>query len=269
MMKSNPSTMLRAKKSLGQNFLKNPEVVKTIIDTALLRKSYAGREQSEVVLEVGPGMGVLTEALIEAGARVIAVEKDERLIAPLKNKFPTAQIIHGDILTFDITTLSSSTGSGQPAYKLVANIPYYITGAILEKFLTAKNQPSRMVLMLQKEVAERIVAKDGKESILSISIKAYGSPSYICTVPRTDFEPAPNVDSAILLIENISREFFTDLNEQKFFEIVKKGFAHKRKKLGNNLELPARLRPRQGRDFGEARAEELSLDDWKKLALEL
>ncbi|HEY4493194.1 MAG TPA: 16S rRNA (adenine(1518)-N(6)/adenine(1519)-N(6))-dimethyltransferase RsmA [Candidatus Paceibacterota bacterium] len=255
-----------ARKSLGQNFLKDKEVLKDIIAASEIKPG-------EVVLEIGPGLGVLTEALLQAGATVIAVEKDERLISELQKRFALAitahklYLVHDDALEFSISNFQFSVKSqfSISNYKIVANIPYYITGALLEKFLTEKVQPSRMVLLVQKEVAERITVKDGKESILSISVKAYGTPSIVRYVSKESFEPVPKVDSAILQIGSISRDFFTAVeplrNEKRFFELVKKGFAHKRKKLSSNLKLqgsPLEL-------VGNRRAEELSLDDWREL----
>ncbi len=243
--------MIKAKKSLGQNFLKSKAAVQQILKAAELSKG-------DTVLEVGPGKGVLTEGLLESGANVIAIEKDDRLIEFLNEKFQNEissgqlKIINQDILDFDPSILAKTP------YKLVANIPYYITGVLLRKFLENNTQPERMVLMLQKEVAKRIVASDKKESILSISVKAYGTPKYIGTVPARYFSPAPKVDSAILQISNISKKLFTknSITEEKFFEILKTGFAHKRKLLKGNLgyqpENVAQL----------ARAEDITLETW-------
>ncbi len=226
---------------------------------------------TDTILEIGPGKGMLTEKLLEHASKVIAIEKDFELVGLLKEKF-TKEIdsqklilVQGDILNIEISKLVANH------YKLIANIPYYITGAILKKFLQEeKVQPERIVLLLQKEVAERIVARDGRESILSISVKAYGEPKYIETVQKRYFSPAPKVDSAILLIQDISRRNFVSLNEEKFFEIVKKGFAHKRKLLSGNLkpslgsEAPKWL---EECGVGEkARAENLKLENWLCLA---
>ena len=167
--------------------------------------------QNDVILEIGPGKGKLTERLLENSEHVIAIEKDNELFEFLKEKF-SAQIkngslvlIHDNILNFN----ASAYGLAPSAYKIIANIPYNITGAILKKFLTADRQPERMVLLVQKEVAERIVARDGKESILSISVKAYGEPKMVMKVPARYFSPAPKVDSAVIAINNISRKNFT------------------------------------------------------------
>lgn len=243
------------KRELGQNFLTNPDVVADIL---LASKIKAG----ETVLEIGPGTGVLTEALLDAGAHVIAIEKDDRLIELLNKKFAGKRfdLIHGDILSLNISSLFANFKLHISSFKIVANIPYYITGKFLRNIFESEKLPERIVLLLQKEVAERIVAKDGKESILSISVKAYGTPSIVRYVSRNDFDPVPNVDSAVLLIGSISRDFFSAvgplrIDEGKFFELVRKGFAHKRKKLGSNLGL----------DLGNKRAEELSLVEWGKL----
>ncbi len=251
---------LYKKKSLGQHFLHAPSYLQKIADVAKI-------EKGERVLEVGPGDGALTEKLLEKGARVIAIEKDHRLILLLKEKFGEEdfEVIEADVLRFDI---SKHFQSG--AYKVVANIPYYITGALLKKFLSGDIQPKSMALLVQKEVAERI-ARSRKESILSLSIKAYGEPQYIKTVPRGAFSPPPGVDSAILTIENISRrQFKSKKHEEKFFELVRTGFGQKRKLLKNNL-LPI-----AGDKVGDymqqagiplnTRAEDVPLEKWNALA---
>ncbi|MES2023444.1 MAG: 16S rRNA (adenine(1518)-N(6)/adenine(1519)-N(6))-dimethyltransferase RsmA [Patescibacteria group bacterium] len=268
----------KAKKSLGQNFLKSEPALKAIIVAGEIKPD-------DVILEIGPGKGALTKKLLEYSGTVIAVEKDRELISFLQEKF-TEEIknkklilIEEDILEFNLEKFSK--------YKIIANIPYNITGAILKKFLTEKKQPERMVLMVQNEVAKRIVARDGKESILSISVKAYGEPSIVMKVPARYFSPAPKVDSAVILIKNISRERFhtttsplapllkgegertnkQKISEEKFWELVKAGFAHKRKKLSGNLKnflnikLPEKLK--------DARAEELTLSDWLTLAKDI
>ncbi len=255
-----------AKKSLGQNFLKSKEALRLIQDAAKLTGS-------DVVLEIGPGKGALTEVLLAQAGKVIAVEKDEELIPILQEKFKVEieqkklELISGDILEIDLDSLLSQYSY---TYKLAANIPYYITGVLLRKFLTEMHQPSRMVLLVQKEVAERIVARDEKESILSLSVKAYGKPKYIKTVKAKYFSPEPNVDSAILLIENISKDFFTDISEEKFFTLIKEGFAHKRKMLMGNIK---ELFPNQNllelfeklNISPKARAEDVPLEKWKEL----
>lgn len=216
---------MKQKKSLGQNFLKSKGVVKDIIRSANLK-------ENDIVLEVGPGKGFLTEELLKVSKKVIVVEKDDRLIGFLNEKFNNfvkngnLEIIHQDILEFDIKKIKKP-------YKLVANIPYYITGQIIKQFLTSENQPENMVLMVQKEVAKRII--DKKESILSISVKVYGKPKYISKVKAENFNPKPKVDSSILLISDISKDFFENIDENVFFSLVKAGFSHKRKLFINNI----------------------------------
>jgi 16S rRNA (adenine1518-N6/adenine1519-N6)-dimethyltransferase len=251
--------MLHAKKSLGQNWLKSEAIAKLIVATAELK---AG----ETVLEIGPGTGALTEHLLATGAKVIAIEKDDRAIELLKNKFSQEMnagnftLLHGDVL--ELNTLTNLAEK----YKLVANIPYYLTGQILRNFLSNEKQPERMVLMLQNEVAKRIVARDGKESLLSISVKAYGAAKYIKKVPAKYFSPAPKVDSAVLLISEISKNnFVNQTEEEKFFELVKRGFASKRKMLRNHLGV-SEEGMKQCKIEPTTRAEELHLDNWLCLA---
>ncbi len=224
---------IKPKKSLGQHFLNSRSVLDKIVAAAKI-------EEGDTVLEIGPGTGVLTRELLGVGARVVAVEKDDRAIELLKRDFAEfigdgrLQIIHGDILELD----SKEYLPSEKKYSIVANIPYYITGAILQKFLENEPRPEKMVLLVQKEVAERIVACDGKESVLSVSVKAFGMPRIIAKVPRGAFTPPPKVDSAILEITGISDSRFreSDISIGHFFTIVKAGFAHKRKFLIRNLE---------------------------------
>ncbi len=266
---------MKAKKSLGQNFLKSSMVLGKIIQAGEV-------SADDVILEIGPGRGTLTEKLLEKSKNVIAVEKDDELVEILKNKFSKEiksgafVLVHDDILGFDISKLEVAK------YKIIANIPYNITGAILKKFLTAEHQPESMVLMVQHEVARRIVAGDKKESILSISVKAYGTPKMITKVPARYFSPKPKVDSAVITINSISRKIFstkggsasggkdTELDEGKFWQVVHTGFAHKRKKLSNNLKniLPAQKNEFFG-PFADKRAEDLMLADWILLASQL
>ena len=252
---------MKAKKSLGQHFLRSTRALEKIIEAGKL-------SVEDIVLEIGPGQGVLTERLVEKVKKVIAVEKDDELFSNLKEKFKEEtnsgqlELIHDDILNLSTSDLQT--------YKLVANIPYNITGAILEKFLSAESQPEKMVLLVQKEVAERIVARDGKESILSVSVKAYGTPLYIDRVLAGSFVPAPQVDSAIISIESISKRFFQNFSEKEFFTLLKAGFSSKRKKLSSNLSNYGK------EEVGEAfqklnldentRAEELNVENWQKLA---
>lgn len=265
---------MRPNKTLGQHFLKSRRALKQIVGAARIQTS-GEDETTETVLEIGPGKGVLTEALLEAGARVVAVEKDQNLLPLLEEKFGAEidagklTLIAGDILEIEPEKIGLKKG----AYKIVANIPYYITGQIIRTFLSGTCQPTLAVLLVQKEVAARIVARDGKESLLSLAVKAYGEPRRIANVSREDFSPAPKVDSAILLIDNINKNFFTHISEETFFEILHAGFGHKRKKLIRNLETLETVADQETLknifadcDISEnARAEDLRLEDWKKL----
>lgn len=251
-----------AKKSLGQNFLKSEKALRQIVEAADLKKG-------DVVLEIGPGRGALTRKILQSEARVIAIEKDEVLAEELKivleNFIKTKQleIISADALDFD-----PSINKNLQKFKLVANIPYYITGALIEKYLTLKNPPESATLLVQKEVAERIVARDKKESILSISVKIFGEPKLISKVPAGAFVPAPKVDSAIIHISNISNKVFNkDLTEKRFFEVVKAGFAHKRKQIGKNLENIVSLEKFNSCKIDpKRRAETLTKEEWICLA---
>ncbi|MFA5932116.1 MAG: 16S rRNA (adenine(1518)-N(6)/adenine(1519)-N(6))-dimethyltransferase RsmA [Candidatus Paceibacterota bacterium] len=289
---------MKAKKSLGQNFLKSEIALRKIVEAGEIKKN-------DVILEIGPGKGALTEKLLEnvypdgAGRGiVIAVEKDRELFIFLKEKFApeiksgALVLLNEDILEFNVSETFPSF-SKTFHYKIIANIPYNITGAILKKFLTEKKQPECMVLMVQHEVAKRIVARDNKESILSISVKAYGEPKMIMKVAARYFSPAPKVDSAIIKISNISRKLFTNSPleeyplggggistpsrkratpqegnfETRFWEIVKTGFAHKRKKLSSNLKNILKYTGNACvLELGNKRAEDLSLSDWINLA---
>lgn len=264
---------LFAKKSLGQHFLNSPSVLAKIIETSKIQKG-------EKVLEIGPGTGILTAALLKAEAEVVAVEKDDRAHKLLKERFAkeigsgALSLHHADILETDREKYGLLNGN----FAVVANIPYYITGAILKSFLEGEPRPSRMVLLVQKEVAERIVARDGKEGLLSISVKAFGNPKLVQKVPRGAFNPAPTVDSAILAIENISADKFTGMAKKgleirRFFEILRAGFAHKRKYAKRNLETVLDIeclnKIWQGVGLDEKiRAEDLTLDQWFGIACE-
>ena len=265
--------MKRAKKSLGQHFLTSISALSTIIHSADITSN-------DVVLEIGPGRGILTRQLLTWAGKVIAVEKDRGLIGPLTEMFTQEiqtgklDVLERDILDFDPEQLRVYNHP----YKVVANIPYYITGEILRMFLGATYRPESMVLLVQKEVAERIVAKNGKESVLSLSVKFFGTPTYIQTVKRGSFSPSPKVDSAILKIEMQKRiengGLRVEKEEEKFFKIVKIGFKSKRKKLISNLASVAE-KEKLERIFTELsldhniRAEDVPFIQWKEIVTKL
>ncbi len=267
------SNRTRAKKHLGQHFLTSQKALFDMVTAGNIHKD-------DLVLEIGPGKGVLTERILELACKVITIEKDTELIPLLKEKFAKEldskklEILPKDILLFDPSILKEYS----KPYKLIANIPYYITGAIIEQFLGATHQPERMVLLIQKEVAERIIARDqlsgnlgGKQSILSIAVSAYGTPKIIAKVPAGAFFPPPKVDSAIISIENISRDFFINTDEKLFFEILKSCFGKKRKQLlgslGDFLENRDKAKSvLQIVNISEkARPETLSKEDWRNI----
>jgi 16S rRNA (adenine1518-N6/adenine1519-N6)-dimethyltransferase len=249
---------------LGQHFLKSRAVARAV---ALATKPVPG----ETILEIGPGKGALTRELLATGCRVIAIEKDELLVSTLHETFQaeidsgTLTIVSEDVRNVSLESLGLEAGK----YVLAANIPYYITGEIIRQFLTTDIQPRAMALLIQKEVAQRITSKT--ESILSLSVKAYGTPRIIAKVPAKDFSPPPSVDSAVLCIENISRSFFDTINEEQFFTVIKAGFAAKRKQLGGNLatvfgkELALAALEKSGIP-STTRAENVPLEKWKDLS---
>lgn len=217
------------KKSLGQHFLNSDFVPKKMCDAAHLA---AG----DIVLEVGPGTGILTKEILTRGAQVIAIEADPRAISALEDTFPT-EIADGQLTIYhhDARTLNPSDfGVADHDYKVVANIPYYISGSLFRSFLDTDCQPTDLVFLVQKEVAQRI-ARDEKESLLSLSVKVFGEPSYICTVKRGHFAPPPKVDSAIVAVRNINRDLFTTCTRTELFTLLHLGFGQKRKQLLGNL----------------------------------
>lgn len=261
---------LRVLKSLGQNFLIDERVLGMIIKSADIGKD-------DTILEIGPGLGVLTKELSKKCGKVIAVEKDKKLaefLAELKNKKclgDNVEIINGDILKLNIEEIIKKYGASEN-YKLVSNIPYYITSPVIKLFLESKVQPKLIILLIQKEVAQRICATVGKMSVLALSVQIYGQPEIVDFVSRLSFYPQPEVDSAILKIKNIKRDFLDDYY-RKIFRIIKIGFSSKRKTLANNLSAGLHIEKNQaseilkkaGIDHG-FRAQELDLKDWERLA---
>ena len=252
---------------LGQHFLKNPVIAKSLVDACDI-------QAGETVLEIGPGTGALTRQLLTTGGRVVAIEKDEALTEQLRTSFAldieegALRIVGADVR--EVTPESLGLEAGK--YVLAANIPYYITGEIMRQFLSAQSQPRVAALLIQKEVAQRITSK--KESILSLSVKVYGKPRIERYVSAGNFSPPPDVDSAILVIDDISRKNFDDGgHETLFFKTVKTGFSSKRKMLLNNLSGfgKERLLP-IFTELGiseKARAEELPLLQWLELSRRL
>lgn len=255
-----------AKKSLGQNFLMHAQTAERIVEAA-------GVGKDDVVLEVGPGTGMLTRVLLARAKQVIAVETDHELIPVLRETFAPEiaegrfTLIEGDIRTFDFSVIPAGP------YMVVANIPYYITGELFRFFLAAARKPASLTVLVQKEVAERI-ARSKKGSLLSVSVKTYGTPKYCFTVPRGAFVPAPNVDSAVLNVSDIHNPFVSPEEEQRFFDILHAGFGHKRKMLAKNLEV---LAPREKIHAAlvsahlqeKVRAEDVSIPSWKILTTHL
>ncbi len=252
----------RPSKGLGQNFLIDKNVLQKIIDSAEIKTD-------DFILEVGPGIGTLTQKLAKYAKKVIAIEKDKTMVEILKETikdFDNVKIILGDIL--------KTKNPFSKKYKIVANIPYYLTSPLIRKFLEDKNQPEEIVLMLQKEVAQRICSKPPNMSLLAVSVQFYAEAKIMSYVSKNCFWPAPKVDSAIIkIVPQKKHDVSTDL----FFEIVKAGFSHPRKQLVNNLTtlkssngvkltkeqisdclLINKIKPSQ-------RAETLSVEDWERL----
>ncbi|MBI2610654.1 ribosomal RNA small subunit methyltransferase A [Candidatus Kaiserbacteria bacterium] len=264
-MRKKPST--RRAPRLGQHFLTGQWAARALVKSISVRGD-------ETILEIGPGRGALTKELLATGARVVAVEKDDTLIKQLKPTF--AREIDEKKLTLVADDIRNITPQKLELkkYVLAANIPYYLTGEIIRSFLTADPQPRALALLVQKEVAARIVTRDGKESVLSLSVKAYGTPQVVASVSRGNFSPPPSVDSAILLIDNVSRDFFSDVDEDAFFKVVRMGFASKRKLLSGNLarvvSKSVTLEALAHCGIPEdARAEDVLLEKWKRLTQQL
>lgn len=244
---------ISAKKSLGQNFLKSQKALFAMVEAGEVM-------DGDFVVEIGPGKGALTKVLLETGANVIAFEKDHRLIELLEGEF--AEYIENkkfflyekDVLDVDIKDFVKGK------YKLIANIPYYITGEITRRFLTSEYKPECIVLLIQKEVADRIV--DTKESILSLSVKVFGTPKKVMIVKKEYFSPEPKVDSAIIKISNIQNPFKNEKEELRFFELIKKAFGQKRKKLNTTLK-EYKEEIKDWETIKDKRPEELNAENWK------
>ncbi|MBI3169965.1 MAG: ribosomal RNA small subunit methyltransferase A [Chloroflexi bacterium] len=254
---------LRADKRLGQNFLQDPFALDKIANAAEIKAD-------DCVLEIGPGLGSLTRYLAVSARQVTAVELDPDLLGPLKavlTPHPNVRIVHGDILELSISDLVD-----QPGYIVAANIPYNITSAIIRHLLESDPKPRRIVLTIQKEVAERICAQPGDLSLLALSVQVYGSPRIEAKIPAGAFHPAPNVDSAILRIDIYDQPLIPGEMLNTFFKLIKAGFSQKRKTLRNSLSSGLHIKPQDAESLLTAtgidpmrRAETLSIEEWKRL----
>jgi 16S rRNA (adenine1518-N6/adenine1519-N6)-dimethyltransferase len=264
------------KKSLGQNFLVDAGYLDRIVAAAEL-------DATDVVLEIGPGVGTLTRRLAAQAGQVVAVELDDRLIELLRADFagqPHVHIVHNDILAIDPPTLLAASLPHafviEAGYKVVANLPYYITSLALRHILEATPPPSLAVVMVQKEVAERICAKPGDLSLLAISVQFYANPRIVQRVPAGAFYPAPKVDSAVLRLDVLPKPAVATVAPQAFFSIVRAGFGQKRKQLANSLSAGLRLSKTVVQDAlisagidPKRRAETLTLAEWGTLCQKL
>lgn len=254
---------IQPNKVMGQNFLIDESVLEKIVSSADL-------SEKDAVVEIGPGLGTLTAELSKRSGKIVAIEKDKMLAKLLQGKFENVEIVEGDVLKLNINELIENNFQ-QEKYKLVANIPYYITSKIIKYFLECSKQPELMVLLVQKEVALRICEKAGKHSVLSLSVQIYGEPEIVSFVGKNAFYPAPEVDSAIIKIRNIRKDR-GDEYYRKMFRLIKIGFSSKRKKLSNNLSGGLQLEKSEVEEklskigIGRsARSQELSLQEWEEL----
>lgn len=254
---------IRPSKSLGQNFLVDPNALERVIFAAEIGLD-------DEVLEIGPGLGNLTRRLAETAKRVVAVEIDHKFIPALEDvlgAYPHVEIINADILEVDVGELFD-----QPGYLVVANIPYYITSALLRHLLETPHSPARLTLTVQKEVAERICASAGKYSLLALSVQVYGQPSIVAKIPAGAFYPTPKVDSSVVRVDIYAEPLIPQDKLDSFFQLTKAGFSQKRKTLRNSLA--------GGMGWGKEKAEEilvgadidpqrraqtLSIEEWGKL----
>jgi 16S rRNA (adenine1518-N6/adenine1519-N6)-dimethyltransferase len=258
------NSLPKTKKSLGQHWLNDEASLQAMCDAVAVN-------DQDTVLEIGPGPGALTKKLIKQAKQVVAVEFDDILAKVLASNIPAKNltVIHQDILKFDLTTLPKK-------YKVVANIPYYLTSNLLRTLAESSNPPSAIALLIQKEVAERVAASPGDMSLLSISVQLYYQPTLRELVPAYLFTPPPKVDSQIISLVRHSDALFTDMDTQHFFRVVKAGFAARRKTLLNSLSGGLRIDKfttttaiEQAGLTPQSRPQELSLEDWHKLAQQI
>jgi 16S rRNA (adenine1518-N6/adenine1519-N6)-dimethyltransferase len=266
---------LRPRKGLGQHFLADPNILGKIIEAADL-----GRDR--VVLEIGPGLGTLTRQLVQSAGWVIAVEVDQAMVAVVREELghvSNLEVVHGDILQLDPAALVRGRQSPHaqlaPDYMVVANLPYYITSAVIRHMLEADPPPRRMVLTVQREVAKRMVAGAGDMSLMAVSVQFYGRPRIVAKIPAGAFIPPPKVDSAVVRIDTYDAPPIDVPDVQHFFHIVRAGFGQKRKQLKNALSgglgLPAGevvAAMQKARIESRRRAQSLTLDEWARLARE-
>jgi 16S rRNA (adenine1518-N6/adenine1519-N6)-dimethyltransferase len=260
------------KQSLAQNFLMDATHLARIA-------AAAGLASADTVLEIGPGLGALTQYLAAQAGQVFAVELDNRLIELLRAHFadqPHVQIVHGDILTLEPGALVRAAPNAATAYKVVANLPYYITNAVLRHLLETDCRPTQIVVLVQKEVAERVCAQPGDLSLLAVSVQFYATPTLVQHVPASAFYPPPKVDSAILHLAVRPEPAVPDVNPTAFFRVVRAGFSQKRKQLINTLSgglhLPKADLTATLTNLGidpTRRAETLTLAEWGVLTRSL
>ncbi|HMQ95706.1 MAG TPA: 16S rRNA (adenine(1518)-N(6)/adenine(1519)-N(6))-dimethyltransferase RsmA [Candidatus Saccharibacteria bacterium] len=248
------------KKHLGQHWLKDPEVLAHIADAVDILSD-------DTVLEVGPGLGTLTSRLLARAGSVVAVEFDADLAKKLPGQFPgkNLQVIHEDILQFNPSALPAG-------YKVVANVPYYITSKIIQHLTESQNPPSAMVLLVQKEVAERLAAGPGDYSILAVAAQVYHEVSLGNIVPAELFTPPPKVDSRVVILKRRIEPLVPEERQSDFFRLVRAGFSAKRKKLRSSLAGGLQLSKtevenllQQANISPDARAEALTIDQWLTL----
>ena len=260
---------VRPKKSLGQNFLADPVYLRKIAEAADLSRD-------DLVLEIGPGTGNLTEQLLARAGRVVAVELDRRMVEHLRQRFAGDDhltLVQGDILAADLPELLHPWLGQFAAFKVAANLPYYLTSAILRMLLESPSRPSLAALTVQWEVAQRICAKPGDMSLLAVAVQWYSVPHIITRIPAGAFVPAPKVDSAVLRLEMRPEPVAPIPSEEALFRVARAGFGQRRKQLRNSLSAGLRLQPPQAESILRGagvdptrRAETLSLDEWAALA---
>jgi len=253
---------MNTNKSLGQHWLNDEAVLSSICETADL-------SANDVVLEIGPGLGALTWYLTDKAKRVVAVEFDSELAKALKNRVDAdnLEVVCQDILKFNLSELPKN-------YKIVANIPYYLTSKLIRTISESKNPPIKTVLLVQKEVAERIAAKPGGMSLLSVTAQYYWEISLGIVVKAESFTPPPKVDSQVIIMDRRNEPLF-DVDEKKFFRVVKAGFASRRKTLLNSLSGGLRITKSETKKLLEnvevdigLRPQALSMSDWCKIYVE-